>query len=80
MFADTNRHFHKLSIRKMQYRITDIEFDFDDGFEDGIYAQEVIDEVLETIWEADDEEDLIDEISSCSGWCVNSIDYRHVLV
>ena len=22
MFADTNRHFHKLSIRKMQYRIT----------------------------------------------------------
>ena len=64
----------------MQFQVTDIDFDFDDGFEDGIYAQEVIDEVLATIWEAEDEEDLIDEISSSSGWCVNSIDYRHVLI
>ena len=79
MFADTNRHFRKLSIRKMQYRITDIEFDFDDGFEDGIYAQEIIDEVLATTWEASDEDDLIEEITSASGWCVKSIDYCYVL-
>ena len=27
----------------------------------------------------DDEEDLVDEITSATGYCVNSIDYRHVL-
>ena len=79
MFADTNRHFHKLSIRKMQYRITDIEFDFDDAFEVENYDQDIIDEVLATTWEASDEDDLIEEITSASGWCVKSIDYRHVL-
>ena len=63
----------------MQFQVTQIEFDFDDAFEDGIYAQEVIDEVLATIWEASDEDDLIEEITSASGWCINSIDYRHVL-
>ena len=63
----------------MIFQVTKIEFDFDDGFEDGIYAQEVIDEVLATTWEADDEEDLIEEITCASGWCINSIDYRHVL-
>ena len=79
MFADTNRHFHKLSIRKMNYRITQIEFDFDDGFEDGIYAQEIIDEVKATTWEACDADDLVEEITSSTGWCVKSIDYCYVL-
>ena len=63
----------------MQFQITEIEFDFDDGFKDGIYAQKVIDEVLGTIWEADDEDDLIEEITCASGWCIKSIDYRHIL-
>ena len=27
------------------------------------------------MWEADDEDDLIDEISTASGWCIRSIDY-----
>jgi len=67
----------------MQFQVTNIQFDFGDSFEPTITKEEmdeVIDETLSTIWEAADEEDLIDEISSCSGWCVNSIDYRHVLV
>ena len=63
----------------MQFQITEIECDFDDGFEDGIYAQEVIDEVLGTTWEASDDDDLIEEITSASGWCIKSIDYVHVL-
>ena len=79
MFSDTNKQLRKLSIRKMQYRITDIEFDFDDGFEDGIYAQEIIDEVLATTWEACDADDLVEEITSSTGWCVKSIDYCYVL-
>ena len=79
MFSDIDRQLRKLSIRKMQYRITDIEFDFDDGFEDGIYAQEIIDEVLATTWEACDADDLVEEITSSTGWCVKSIDYCYVL-
>ena len=63
----------------MKFQVTQIEFDFDDGFEDGIYSQEVIDEVLATIWEADDEDDLIEEITCASGWCIKSIDYEHIL-
>ena len=79
MFADTNKQLRKLSIRKMNYRITQIEFDFDAGFEDGIYAQAIIDEVLATTWEASDADDLVEEITSSTGWCVKSIDYCYVL-
>ena len=84
MFADTDRHFHKLCIRKMQYRITNIEFDFDSDILDTEQmtdedCQEIIDETMSTTWDADDEDDLIEEITSATGWCINSIDYRHVL-
>ena len=41
--------------------------------------QGVINQTMTTIWEADDEEDLIEEITCASGWCIKSIDYRHVL-
>ena len=79
MFADTDRHLRKLSIRKMQFQVTQIDFYFTDSFDVENYDQDVIDEVLATIWEASDEEDLVDEITSATGYCVNSIDYRHVL-
>ena len=80
MFADTDRQLRKLSIYKpMQFRVTKIEFDFDDGFEDDIYAQEIIDETMSTTWEACDGDDLVEEITSATGFCVNSIDYCYVL-
>jgi hypothetical protein len=84
MFADTNRHFHKLSIRKMQYRITNIEFDFDSDILDTEQmtdedCQEIIDETMSTTWEACDADDLIEEITSSTGWFVKSIDYCYVL-
>ena len=81
MFADTNRHFHKLSIRKMQYRITQINIDFeDDNFELSPTEQsEIIDDVMSTTWEASDSEDLVEEITSVTGFCINSIDYCYVL-
>ena len=63
----------------MQFQVTQIEFDFDDSFDVENYDQDVIDEVKATIWDADDEDDLIDEISTASGWCIKSIDYRHIL-
>ena len=63
----------------MQFQVTQIDFDFTDGFEVENYDQDVIDEVKATTWEADDEDDLIEEITSATGWCINSIDYCHVL-
>ena len=43
------------------------------------YKQEVFDEVVGNIWEANDEDDLTDEITTATGWCIKSIDYRHIL-
>ena len=82
MFADTNRQLRKLSIYKpMQFQVTQIEFDFDDAQE---YIpeedkQEVCSDVIGAVWEAVDEDDLIEEITSATGWCINSIDYRYIL-
>ena len=61
------------------YQVTDIEFDFTDSFDVENYDQDVIDEVKATIWEADDDEDLVEEVTAATGFCVKSIDYRHVL-
>ena len=81
MFADTDRHLRKLSIRKMHYRITEIDIDFeDDNYELSSSEQkEIIDDVMSTTWEASDSEDLVEEITSATGFCVNSIDYCYVL-
>ena len=79
MFSDTNRQLRKLSIRKMHYRVTEIDFDFDDSFEVENYDQDLIDEVMATTWEASDPDDLVEEITSATGWCVKSIDYCYVL-
>ena len=66
----------------MLYQVTAIEFDFDDSLYpmteeemDDVYA-----DYIGAIWEADDGDDLVEEITSASGWCIKSIDYRHQLV
>ena len=48
---------------------------------DGLVEQQkqTIDETIGQIWEADDEEDLIEKITAAYGWCIKSIDYVHVL-
>jgi len=67
----------------MQFQVTEIEFDFTDDLDDeplDVESQdEIYDEVLGTIWEADDEDDLVEEITCATGWCIKSIDYRHIL-
>ena len=85
MFIDTDRQLRKLSIYKpMQFQVTYIDFDFssdDDtwGDVDPDYQQEIIEETKAATWVAVDEEDLIDVITCATGWCINSIDYRHIL-
>lgn len=68
----------------MKFQVTQIEFDFDDDYDEGwendpIPQQEIIDKTIGQIWEADDEDDLIKEITCATGWCINSIDYVHIL-
>ena len=72
--------------RKMKYQVTDIEFDFTGCLEtQGSYElpkeeqKEVYDEVIGSFWDADDGDDLVDEITSATGWCIKTIDYRHIL-
>ena len=80
---NTLSQLRKLSIRKpMQFQVTNIEFDFDDNLDpiSNDEIDDICDETLATIWEACDEDDLIEEITCATGWCINSIDYRHVLV
>lgn len=69
----------------MQFQITQIEFDLstdDDSIpqeHEDLVQQELQEEYVGTIWHVDDEDDLVEEISCQSGWCIKSIDYRHVL-
>ena len=76
----------------MKFNVTQIEFDFDDDYADTVCNSELdvyfiasdVDrkEVTEEhlgVWEADNEDDLIEEITAASGWCIKSIDYEHQL-
>ena len=63
----------------MKFNVKEVEFDFDDD-----YAEEsklTFDEEIELrdlalgVWEADDEDDLIEEVTTACGWCIKSIDY-----
>ena len=72
----------------MQFQVTSIEFDFtedndilrgtDEEWQE--YQEMVTSDTVGQIWEAVDEEDLVEEITTATGWCIKSIDYRHVLV
>ena len=63
----------------MMYDVTDIEFDFDDGNDDESYALTFDEEIAlrDTalgIYEADDEDDLIEIITDGTGYCIKSIE------
>ncbi len=82
MFADTKRQLRKLSIYKpMNFQVTSLTLDFeDDNFELSPTEQsEIYDDIIGSVWEAVDEDDLIEEITSATGFCVQSIDYKHIL-
>ena len=64
----------------MKFNVTEVEFDFDDD-----YAKEsklTFDEEIEIrdlalgVWDADDEDDLIEEVTTACGWCIKNIDYE----
>ena len=61
----------------MKFNVTEVEFDFDID-----YAKLTFDEEIEVrdlalgVWDADDEDDLIEEVTEASGFCIKSIDYE----
>ena len=61
----------------MKYNVTDIEFDFDDDYCEGsklTYDEEIaIRDSALGVWEADDENDMIDEITAVTGWLIKNI-------
>jgi hypothetical protein len=64
----------------MQFQILYVEFDFDDEDEMDAYDKDrLTSEIIGTLWEACDEDDLVEEITAATGWCIKSIDYRHIL-
>ena len=64
----------------MKYNVTEVEFDFNDSLSEEY--QLTFDEEIEVrdlalgVWEADDADDLIEEVTTASGWCIKSIDYE----
>ena len=69
----------------MKFNVTYIEFDLDDDYEvskDEFLEKERLRDELECsalgIWDASDEDDLIEQITELSGWCIKSIDYKSI--
>ncbi len=64
----------------MQFQISYIEFDTEDDDTMTAYDKDELNsEYIGTIWEAEDGDDLVEELTCASGWCIKSIDYRIVL-
>ena len=62
----------------MKFLVTEVKFDFDEGdIDDPITFEEQVQIIHDNlgVWEADNEDDLIEEITTASGWCIKSIDY-----
>jgi len=60
----------------MKYNVKEVEFEFCLD-----YAKLTFDEQIEIrdlalgVWEADDEDDLLEEVTAATGWLIESIDY-----
>ena len=60
----------------MKFNVIDVEFDFTDS--QGELDEWEQDQIIKNnigVWEADDEDDLIEEVTCNAGWCIDSIDY-----
>ena len=64
----------------MKFNVTEVEFDFNDSLSEEYqltFDEEIaVRDLALGVWEADDEDDLIEEATTASGWCIKSIDYE----
>ena len=66
----------------MNYQVTEVQFDFEDEENlppSQLQQSKIVEETIGQIWEADDEEDLVEEITCATGYCIKSLNYVHVL-
>ena len=66
------------NMNEPKFNVTDIEFDFDDGNDGESYALTFDEEIALRdsalgVWEADNEDDMIDEITAATGYLINNI-------
>ena len=64
----------------MKFYVSDIEFDFNTDMPDYYSVshddqQLIINDNL-GVWEADDEDGLVEEITANAGWCIKSLNYE----
>ena len=63
----------------MKYNVTEVEFDFDDDYAEK--SKLTFDEEIEIrdlalgVWDAEDEDDMIDEITTATGYLIKNIYY-----
>ena len=66
----------------MKFQITDIQFDLTEDCDEYIDTEMLQDQLqrayTKTSWDVDDYDDLLDQISNKSGWCINSIQYEEI--
>tara|TARA_B100001029_G_scaffold127162_1_gene106223 strand:- start:83 stop:298 length:216 start_codon:yes stop_codon:yes gene_type:complete len=67
----------------MKYLVTSCEFDLQDDYDtskdDRLNFDELqveLEDQTVGVWEASDDDDLIEEITTSTGWCIKSIDYE----
>ena len=64
----------------MKFYVSDIKFDFNTDMPDYYSVsfddqESIINDNL-GVWEAEDEDDLVEEITANAGWCILSLDYE----
>ena len=64
----------------MKFYVSDIKFDFNSDMPDYYSVsfddqESIINDNL-GVWEAEDEDDLVEEITANAGWCILSLDYE----
>ena len=64
----------------MKFLVTAIKFDFNTDMPDYYSVNEDDQDLIVRdnlgVWEADDEDDLVEEVTANAGWCILSIDYE----
>ena len=63
----------------MKFNVTEIEFDLNDSLSEEYqltFDEEIaIRDLALGVYEADDDNDLLDEITAATGWCIKNIYY-----
>ena len=60
----------------MKFNVTEVEFDFDLDYAKLTFEEEIeVRDLALGVWEADNDDDLLDEITTATGWCIKNIYY-----